>query len=93
MKEKQKIEEMKADNLEKNLTFIDGVLLTHRIYDNVLKKQLTDKNGEPEKDNNGCDYLGAIDDDINDLLFCKTLENGYYKNRGSQLFNQFELDL
>ena len=51
-----------------------------------------DENGEPEKDNNGCDYLGIINDDVTDLLLNQVLEQGYFKNRGYQLINQFGID-
>ncbi len=82
-----------ADDQENQLTFVDGVLVTWKIYDKVLKNQLTDEKGEPEKDSKGCDYLGIINDNIDDLLFNQILEKGYFKNRGYQLMHQFGIDI
>lgn len=80
-----------AEEME-NLTFLDGVLITWEIFNKILDKRLRDDNGEPE----GIvykgwkyDYLGIIDDDVNDLLLNKVLEHGYFKHRGEYLSNQF----
>ena len=80
------------DNQEKHLTFIDGVIVTWEIYDRILKKQLTDENGEPEKDSKGYSYLAIINDDITNLLFLEVLLN-YYKTRGYQLMYHFGIEI
>ena len=41
----KKLEEIEAEEM-KRLSFLDGVLLTSRIYENVLCKHLVDENGE-----------------------------------------------
>ena len=87
------LEKINADNQENNLTFIDGVLVTWKLYDRILKKQLTDENGEPEKDNKGYSYLGIINDDVTDLLLNQVLGHGYFKTRGYQLMNQFGINI
>lgn len=87
------LERGRAVDPENYLTFIDGVLVTWRIFDRILKKRLTDENGEPEKDNNGCDYLGIINDDLTDMLLTSVLEHGYFKTRGYQLMFQFGIDI
>lgn len=91
--EGEEAEEIKTDGLEKNLSFMDGVILTHRIYERILQKQLKDEHGKPEKDNNGFSYLGIINDDINELLICKVLLSTYFRSRGSQLASQFGIDI
>ena len=77
----------------KELKFIDGVLVTWEIFNRILDKRLRDENGELEKDNNGCDYLGIINDDVTDLLLSKVLDLGYFKTRGYQLIYQFGIEL
>lgn len=76
----------------KDLNFLDGIFLTYHIFNSVLKKRLSDRKGNLEKDKDGADYLGVINDDIHELLICKTLEQGYYKDLGSQLFNRFGIE-
>ncbi len=78
----------KAQKLQ-NLSFIDGVVVTWEIFNRVLKKQLTDKDGNLETDEKGYDYLGIIEDDVTDLLLNKVLEVGYLKSRGIHLCDQF----
>jgi len=80
----------------KDLTFIDGVLVTWEIFNNILDKRLRDDNGDPEGiiyKGKKYDYLGIINDDITDLLLNKVLEQGYFKNRGKQLSNQFGINI
>ena len=76
----------------KDLTFIDGVLVTWAVFNKILDKRLRDDNGEPEGiiyKGRKYDYLGIIDDDVNDLLLNNVLEHGYFKHRGEYLSNQF----
>ena len=76
----------------KDLTFIDGVLVTWEIFNKILDKRLRDDNGDPEGiiyKGRKYDYLGIINDDITDLLWDKVLEHGYLKTRGKQLIIQF----
>lgn len=78
----------------KDLTFIDGVLVTWEIFNKILDKRLRDDNGEPEGiiyKGRKYDYLGIIDDDVNDLLLNKVLEHGYFKSRGKELTHLFEV--
>jgi len=86
------IDKNKIENIQ-GLTFLDGVLLTWNIFDHILKKRLIDKNGNMEKDKNGCEYLGIITDDITNLLSDPVLEQGYFKTRGDQLINQFGINI
>lgn len=75
------------------LTFIDGVILTNHIYKQILQKHLTDKDGIPEKDSKGFTYIGIIEDDIQTYIYCKLLEQSYFKTRGYQLMHQFGINL
>lgn len=96
MKEKKQIIEKlenKSTIVQEPLTFLDGILITKKIYDTVLKKQLSNEKGEPEKDNDGYDYLGIINDDVTGLLKDKILEHGYFIDRSSQLTNRFGINL
>ena len=79
-----------------NLTFLDGVLVTWEIFNKILDKRLRDDNGELEGiiyKGRKYDYLGIIDDDVNDLLLNKVLEHGYFKDRGEYLSNQFDANM
>jgi len=76
----------------KDLTFMDGVLVTWNIFNRILDKYLRDENGEPEQgisEGHSYDYLGPINDDVTSLLWDKVLEHGYLKSRGEYLSNQF----
>jgi len=76
-----------------NLTFLDCVLVTWNIFNKILDKRLRDDNGEPEGiiyKGRKYDYLGIIDDDVNDLLLNNVLEHGYFKSRGKYLCDLFE---
>jgi len=89
------IERITADNSENHLTFIDGVLVTWKIFNNILDKRLRDDNGDPEGimyKGKKYDYLGIINDDVTDLLLNQVLENGYFKTRGHQLMYEFGID-
>ena len=70
-----------------DLTFLDGILLTKRIYDMVLKKQLSN-----EKDKQGYSYLGIIKDDIMEQIDNQVLYN-YFRDHGDQLCKQFGIDI
>jgi len=77
----------------KDLTFLDGVLVTWEIFNKILDKRLRDDNGDPEGiiyKGRKYDYLGIIDDDVNDLLLNNVLEHGYFKSRGKYLCDLFE---
>ena len=85
-------EETQSTEAIKNLTFLDGVLLTWNIFNRILDKHLRDENGEPEQgisEGHSYDYLGIINDDVTSLLWDKVLEHGYLKSRGEYLSNQF----
>ena len=85
------IERITADNQENHLTFVDGVLVTWRIFDRILKKRLVDENEDLEQgvcQGHSYDYLAIINDDITSLLLNQVLENGYFKTRGYQLMHQ-----
>ncbi len=89
------IERITADNSENHLTFIDGVLVTWKIFNKILDKRLRDDNGDPEGimyKGKKYDYLGIINDDVTDLLLNQVLENGYFKTRGHQLMYEFGID-
>lgn len=87
------LEKLNINNLGNNLTFIDGVLVTWKIYDKILKKNLIDENGEQEKDKDGFSYLRIINDDINDYLLDGIIKNEYFENRKNVLMNQFEINI
>jgi len=91
--ELQNTENSIQDTVEmKDLTFIDGVLVTWNIFNKILDERLRDENGDPEKgicQGYSYDYLGIINDDIASLLLDKVLEHGYLKQRGEYLSNQF----
>jgi len=77
-----------------NLTFLDGVLLTWNIFEKILDKRLRDENGDPEKGickGYSYEYLGVINDDINDLILNEVLELGYFKHHGEHLHELFEI--
>ncbi len=89
------LERITANNPENHLTFIDGVLVTWKIFNNILDKRLRDDNGDPEGiiyKGKKYDYLGIINDDVTDLLLNQVLENGYFKTRGYQLMYQFGIN-
>ncbi len=87
------LEKIKAEETKNDLTFIDGVLVTWNIFNKILDKRLRDDNGEPEGitfKGRKYDYLGIINDDVNDLLLNNVLEHGYFKSRGKHLCDLFE---
>lgn len=73
------------------LTFLDGVLVTRHIFEKVLQKHLTDKNGNFLK---GFDqgyfycFLGTINDDVTGMLEDNVLNNGYFKKYGEFLYQE-----
>lgn len=85
------LEKYDPDTSKAELGFLDGIILASKIYDQVLQKQLTNKNSISGKDIDKFSYLGAIDDDIHSLKYqiCKQ----YFNDRGSQLADQFGIDL
>lgn len=99
--EKKDIESKGADGIKEseffeNLTFLDGVLVTWKIFEKILEKRLTDENGEPEKgicNGHSYDYLGIIQDDIAEYILDGVLEHGYYKIRKDRLINQFGVEI
>jgi len=77
-----------------NLNFLDGVLLTWNIFNKILDKRLRDENGDPEQGickGYSYEYLGIINDDVNDLILNEVLEHGYFKHHGEYLHELFEI--
>lgn len=82
---------VKMIDVEK-LTFLDGVLVTRFIFEMILQKHLTDKNGNSIKgfaDGHLYSYLGIIDDDVTGMLEDVVLNNGYFKKHGASLYWDF----
>ena len=82
--------ETKEIKLEK-LTFLDGILVTWSIFDKILDNRLRDEKGNEEKDEDGCSYLGIINDDITDLIEDCLLNHGYFKYLGEKLIDEFHI--
>ena len=78
------IEKLEITKAPKDLTFMDGVLVTWEIFDRILEKQLAG-----EKDIHGCFYLPAIQDDVTTYIQSHLLLNGYCAERRKNLFNTF----
>jgi len=77
-----------------NLTFLDGVLLAWNIFEKILDNRLRDENGDPEKGickGYSYEYLGIINDDVNDLMLNNILMNGFFKHHGEHLHELFEM--
>ncbi len=97
MEEKEIIEKKQETNNNlnldlNNLTFIDGIILTDKIYNMVLEKHLTDKNGEDKTDSDGYSYQKKIDEDIWDLLFDQVLIHKYHEHRKDKLIKEFKIE-
>lgn len=85
IEQKEKLfEKLETTKTPRDLTFMDGVLVTWEIFDRILEKQLTG-----EKDIHGCFYLSAIQDDVTTYLQSYLLLNGYCAERRKNLFDLF----
>lgn len=74
------------------LTFLDGVLVTRHIFETVLQKHLTDKNGNFIKgicNGHLYNYLGSINDDVTGMLEDIVLNDSYFKKHGAFLYWEF----
>lgn len=78
------IEKLETTEAPKDLTFMDGVLVTWEIFDRILEKQL-----DGEKDSHGYYYLDIILDDVTLYLQDFLLLNGYCAERRKNLFDLF----
>ena len=90
---KSKMQHDQAVEMEK-LTFLDGVLLTWNIFAKILDNRLRDENGDPEKgicNGHVYEYLGIINDDMNDLILNEILIHGFFRHHSEHLHELFEI--